>query len=134
MEKNFTSRKIHPHQVEALICDPKPILELDFKTLDPQTLSQKLCFQKQITNSGRMDGVCLYWIAHFDEELTISTSPLAADNHWGSCFLRNKTQEYDAGTMLEYIWTIDDMSEITTWNHQVRIKPPQNVVADSQAA
>lgn len=132
-ENNSDNRQIHPYQVEALLCDPEPILELDFKTLDPKTLPHKLSFKKKITNAGRMDGVCLYWIAHFDDELELSTSPLDADNHWGSCFLRSQTQDYDRGTTFEYDWKIDDMSEITTWNYQVKIMAPQKIVVGSLA-
>jgi hypothetical protein len=67
-----------------------------------------------------MDGVCVYWTAHFDDELSISTSPLAPHTHWGSWFMRTHTQEYDAGTELEFAWTIGELTEIRSWRYTLR--------------
>ena len=113
-------RTLHPHQAEALLCHPEPVLELDFRSLDPRALPDRFCVRKRITNPGRMDGVCVYWTAHFDDELEISTSPLAPHTHWGSWFMRADTQEYDAGAVLEFDWTIGELTEIRSWRYTMR--------------
>jgi protein arginine N-methyltransferase 1 len=113
-------RALHSHQVDALLCNPEPVLELDFRSLDPSTLPDRLCVRKRVTTPGRMDGVCVYWTAHFDDELELSTSPLAPHNHWGSWFMRGETQEYDAGTVLEFTWTIGELTEISSWRYTLR--------------
>jgi protein arginine N-methyltransferase 1 len=113
-------RTLHCHQAEALLCDPEPAFELDFKTLDPSSLPDRLSLKKRVTNPGRMDGVCVYWTAHFDDELDLSTSPVAPYTCWGSWFMRSDTKEYDAGTVLEFNWTIGELTEIRSWQYTMR--------------
>ena len=75
--------------MEATIGRPQPILEFDLNTIEPpDELPLRHRVERTATADTIVDGCCVWFEACFDDDTTLSTSPLGPVTSWGNRVFR----------------------------------------------
>src|SRR6476620_5908792 len=90
-------RQIDPGDVEFLLCDPEPVFTFDLTTLTLDQIPKRFFVSKPIIRAGQVDGICMYFRAIFDDDISLSTGPEAAKTHWWMLLYRTPARIYRAG-------------------------------------
>ncbi len=78
-----------PGSVSSSLDVPRPILEFDLMTLqDPDELVVDHVVERTASADTIVDGACVWFEAVFDDETTLTTSPLAPNTSWGNRLFR----------------------------------------------
>ena len=72
--------------------------------------------KKTIRTPGRMDGVCFYFRARFDDEIALATSPAGTRTNWGNLMFRTEGKRYEANDVISYRLTMKDPARPGTWS------------------
>jgi protein arginine N-methyltransferase 1 len=76
---------VRPRSVASTIGDPKPILEFDLATLPGiEALATEHVIERTAHADAIIDGIAIWFEARFDDETTLSTSPLDPVTSWGN--------------------------------------------------
>ena len=75
--------------------------------------------RKRIERRGHMDGVCMYFKAIFDADITFSTGPQAPKTHWPMLLYRTPACTCDAGEIFELQVEVPDLSDYLGWKWRV---------------
>jgi len=109
--------------VEHFLGEPEPALSVDLQTLLHESdLPRELRLSRTVVNAGRLDGFAVFFRAHVDEDLSLSSSPLDAGRapHWGFRILRSETDEFAEGDTIELTLTVGEWAEPDTWRWSQR--------------
>ena len=68
---------------------------------------------------GQVDGVCIYFKAIFDEDISFSTGPDSVKTHWPMLLYRTPVRIYRAGETFEMQVEVPDLSEHLGWAWQI---------------
>jgi precorrin-6B methylase 2 len=109
-------REIYPRDVEFLLCDPKPVFTFDLTTLTLDQIPKRFSVTKPIIRCGQVDGICMYFKATFDADISFSTGPDAVKTHWPMLLYRTPARFYRAGQIFEMQVEAPDLSEHIDWS------------------
>jgi protein arginine N-methyltransferase 1 len=106
---------LRPHSVQATIGRPQPILEFDLNTIEhPDELPLRRRVERTATADTIVDGCCVWFEACFDNDTTLSTSPLGPVTSWGNRVFR-LDQQIARGETLRLDVSLGDLVEPSTW-------------------
>lgn len=108
-------QRLLPGDVSHLLCIPEAFFSVDLLTADPDKPQKKFTFTKEITNAGMIDGFCLYFYIHFDEELSIKTDPFSAPTHWANQLFRVDSQYCKKGDRIRIEMEMGDYTKVSSW-------------------
>jgi len=104
-----------PGSVASTVGTPAPVLELDLHTLeDLDDLPTEHVIERTATADAIVDGACVWFEAIFDEETTLTTSPLATNTSWGNRMFR-LDREVAAGETLRLHLHMGQLVDASTW-------------------
>jgi protein arginine N-methyltransferase 1 len=112
-------REIYPRDVELLLCNPKPVFSFDLSTLTLDQLPNRFRVNKPIMRCGQVDGICMYFKATFDDDISFSTGPESAKTHWPMLLYRTRALKYRAGEIFEMQVEAPNLSEYHYWSWQI---------------
>ncbi|MGY9072272.1 MAG: methyltransferase domain-containing protein [Acidimicrobiales bacterium] len=106
---------VRPGSVAATLNTPEPVLEFDLHTLDGfDSLAVDHVVKRKATADVIVDGFCIWFEAIFDDETTLTTSPLAPITSWGNRLFRFDT-EVAAGETMRCHVHLGELVEPSTW-------------------
>jgi protein arginine N-methyltransferase 1 len=107
---------VRPGSVASTIGTPEPILEVDLGTLgDPGELPLEHVVERRADADAVVDGACVWFEAVFDDETTLTTSPLATNTSWGNRMFR-LDREIGAGQALRLHVHLGQLVDASTWS------------------
>jgi protein arginine N-methyltransferase 1 len=111
---------VRPGSVAATIGTPQPVLELDLHTLDGlASLPADHVVERTAGADAIVDGACVWFEALFDDEVTLTTSPLATNTSWGNRMFR-LDEEVGAGETLHLSVDLGRLVDASTWSVSLR--------------
>ncbi len=109
---------LRPHSVESTVGQPQPILEFDLNTIQhPDELPLRHHVERTSSTDTIVDGCCVWFEACFDDETTLTTSPLAPVTSWGNRVFR-LDQQIARGETLRLDVRLGELVEPSTWSVQ----------------
>ena len=102
-----------------MLCDPEPVFTFDLATLTLHQIPKRFSVSKPIIRRGQVDGVCIYFKAIFDEDISFSTGPDSVKTHWPMLLLPDTVRIYRVGEMFEMQVEVPDLSEHLGWAWQI---------------
>jgi protein arginine N-methyltransferase 1 len=115
---------LEPSAVEALLCEPEPILSFDLNAMDsPSELLTRARASRRVMRTGRMDGLALFFRVIFDEDLAFDTSPTGPVTHWRSRLFRTPARILDAGEAVSIELDVVDPTRFEAWRVGVQAGP-----------
>jgi protein arginine N-methyltransferase 1 len=107
---------LRPHSVESTIGEPQPVIEFDLNTLESlDSLPTRHIVERTASADTIVDGCCIWFEACFDDDTTLSTSPLAPVTSWGNRVFR-LDQEISRGETLRLDVRLGQLVEPSTWH------------------
>lgn len=109
--------------VDHFLGVPEPVLSIDLHTVNDDDLPRSLQFNRAVVNEGRFDGYAIYFQAHVDDDLTLSSGPLDRGRapHWGFRFLRTDRDYFEAGDEIEVHLSVGRWPDLDSWRwHHVK--------------
>ncbi|MGH1488164.1 MAG: methyltransferase domain-containing protein [Acidimicrobiales bacterium] len=107
---------IRPGSVIATMGTPKPILEFDLNTLESiAALPVDHVVERTATTDQIIDGLGVWFRASFDDETSMSTSPLAPVTSWGNRLFR-VDEAVAAGETRRWHVNLGDLVRPSTWS------------------
>jgi type I protein arginine methyltransferase len=104
-----------PGSVESMIGTPAPILGIDLATLeDVDAIPLDHVVARTAAHDAIVDGACVWFEAVFDDETTLTTSPLATNTSWGNRMFR-LDREIRAGEILRLDVHLGQLVDASTW-------------------
>jgi protein arginine N-methyltransferase 1 len=116
-------REIDPGDVEFLLCNAEPVFSFDLTTLTRDELPKRFCVSKPIVRRGQRDGICIYFKAIFDDDISLATGPDAVKTHWPMLLYRTVSRDYRAGEIFQLEIEVPDVSEHLDWSWQIGGEP-----------
>jgi protein arginine N-methyltransferase 1 len=111
----YLYRVTHPFPFGQLLCEPRPVVEIDLLSAGPADLPKRITYERKATKDGWFDGYCVYLSTAFDEEIGFDTSPTSPYTHWGAPFLRVSPRQVEAGETIRLDLSASDLSAPATW-------------------
>lgn len=106
---------LRPGSVASTLGEATPVLEFDLHTLDDlSALETDHLIERIATSDAIVDGCCVWFEASFDDEATLSTSPLAPLTSWGNRMYR-LDRTVSAGEVLRLGLHLGQLDEPSTW-------------------
>ena len=112
-------REIYPEDVEFPLCEPEPVFTFDLANLTLEQIPKRFSARKPIIRGCQADGICIYFKAIFDDDISISTGPDAAKTHWPMLLYRTPARTYDAGEIFAMQVEVPELSEHRGWSWQI---------------
>ena len=116
-------QRVLPGDASYFLCVPESFYSFDLLTIQPDLLPKKFTIRKKIINPGIMDGFCMYFHIHFDEELSIKTDPFEKPTHWLSQIFRIKPMTCKKGEIVEIELEIEDCTKVDSWKFNYTVLP-----------
>ncbi len=107
--------RLKPDEIEVLLCEPEPIYTIDLHEVEDGTLPASLEYRRPVMNPGELHGFCVYFQAHFDEELSLVNLPSGRRLSWSLPLLRVEKDEYRSGDLLKFRLDARDLAHPATW-------------------
>ncbi len=105
-----------PGSVAATIGRPEPLVEFDLATLDAaDSLPRRHLIERTATEDAVVDGVGVWFEAVFDDETTLTTSPLAPITSWGNRVFR-LDREIERGETLRLSVDLGVLVDPDSWS------------------
>lgn len=105
-----------PGAVEATVGTPEPVMEFDLNTLDSvESLPRRHRIERTAESDVIVDGLCVWFEAVFDDDTTLTTSPLAPLTSWGNRVIR-LDREVLAGERVAYDLDLYHLVDASTWS------------------
>jgi type I protein arginine methyltransferase len=121
--EGYLYRNYNPLPLDAFLTEPQPIVDVDLLTATPAELPTSVRYSETVRTQGILHGFCVFFEARFDEELSITTSPVdpARAVHWAVPMLRAQRQKVHPGdtVSLNLEWT--DLAVPPTWRWAVEV-------------
>ena len=115
---DYYFREIYPEDVEFLLCDPAPLFAFDLSNLSREQLPKRFSTSKPVKRCGQRDGICIYFKAIFDDDISFSTGPQSAKTHWPMLLYRTFARIYRAGETFSLKIEAPDLSDYHVWAWQ----------------
>ena len=113
---SYKSRFIQPSAIDTYLCNPEPILRFDMNEmmLDDE-LPRKLKCSKQVSHTGQLDGLSIFFKVIFDDTLYFDTSPLHKYTCWDKCLMRLESKSYNEGDIIHLDIDMADITNVNSW-------------------
>ena len=107
--------------LQVLICEvlTVPWASLDLATLTLDQRPTRFSASKRIKRGGQLDGVCMYFKATFDADISFCTGPDSPRTHWPMLLYRTPARGYDVGDSFNMQVEIPDLSDHLGWSWQI---------------
>jgi protein arginine N-methyltransferase 1 len=118
--------------VDHFLGEPEPILSVDLHTLNEADLPLTIRFTRVVRNPGRLDGYVVYFRAHVDADLVLSSGPLDPGRapHWGFRFLRTDRDDFRVGDKIDVQLSVGRWTDLDSWRwSHVKRRPEEAVLA-----
>ena len=116
-ESAYYFREIYPGDVEFLLCEPEPVFTFDLANLTLEQIPKRFSVRKPIVRRGQANGICIYFKAIFDDDISISTGPDSAKTHWPMLLYRTPARIHlPANTPIR---SNSDLSGRRGWSWQI---------------
>ncbi|HEY8525147.1 MAG TPA: 50S ribosomal protein L11 methyltransferase [Acidimicrobiales bacterium] len=103
--------------VAHFLTEPAPAVTFDLDTLPgSHHLPRVVEAARPVTRAGGLDGFCVYFRAIFDDEISLTTSPLAPPTSWGTRIFRTPHTPCDAGDELAWRVELTDLTNPGSWS------------------
>lgn len=112
-------REIVPRDVEFLLCDPEPVFTFDLCTLTVGQIPKRVSVRKPVRRRGEVNGICMYFKAIFDDEISFCTGPDAVKTHWPMFLYRTPARLYDIGEIFQMQVELPELSEHLCWSWRI---------------
>ena len=112
-------REIYPGDVEFLLCEPEPVFTFDLANLTLEQIPKRFSVRKPIVRRGQANGICIYFKAIFDDDISISTGPDSAKTHWPMLLYRTPAHIHGAGEIFAMQVEVPDLSGHRGWSWQI---------------
>jgi protein arginine N-methyltransferase 1 len=114
----YRLKQLRAHSVERMLATPEPLFEFDLENVRPGTIPKSFDYRRTIAKAGRLDGLCFYWQAMFDDDIVLDTHPQAEDrpNHWPNLLYRTKAELVSDGQEIEYDIVLQDLTSFLEWS------------------
>jgi protein arginine N-methyltransferase 1 len=109
-------REIYPRDVEFLLCEPEPVFTFDLCTLTVGQIPKRLSVSKPVGRRGEVSGICMYFKAVFDDEISFCTGPDAVKTHWPMLLYRTPARLYGVGEIFQMQVELPELSEHLCWS------------------
>ncbi len=107
---------IRPGSVAATMGTPEPILDVDLNTLESvAALPLDHVVERTASTEQIIDGLGVWFTVSFDEETSMTTSPLAPVTSWGNRMFR-VDKAVNAGETRRWHVNLGDLVEPSTWS------------------
>jgi len=118
-ESSYYFREIYPQDIEVLLCHPEPVFAFDLTTLTLDQIPTRFSLSKPITRNGQVDGICMYFTAAFDKDISFSTGSQAAKTHWPMLLYRTPVRIYRARETFNLQVEAHQLSEYLDWTWKI---------------
>jgi protein arginine N-methyltransferase 1 len=115
-DRLYYFREIYPRDVEFLLCDPEPVFTFDLCTLTVGQIPKRFSVSKPVRRRGEVSGICMYFKAIFDDEISFSTGPDAVKTHWPMFLYRTPARLYDVGEIFRMQVELPGLSDHLCWS------------------
>ncbi len=112
---NYQVQRITPASVRHLLCEPKPIMRFDLETMRADDLPRSISYENTAVRGGRVDGLCIYFKALFDDDVAIETSPVGQLTSWTMTMYRLPAAQVQPGQTLRYRLEIESILDDRSW-------------------
>lgn len=114
---NYLCRKIQPTDVDVFLSEPEPLFHFNLENVRVGEVPLKYDYKRRVIRTGTFDGICLYFVAAFDDEINIDTNPKAAirPTHWSTFMFRVPSRAVSEGDIIRFDLTIRDLTWHGTW-------------------
>lgn len=121
--EGYLYRGYNPPRLDAFLAEARPIVDVDLLTVVPDELPGCVRYVETASRDGVLHGFCVFFEAHFDEELSITTSPVdpARAVHWAVPILRAQRREVKAGDIVSLALKWTDLAVPATWSWAVDV-------------
>jgi type I protein arginine methyltransferase len=119
MAPDYLFKELHQWEYSRFLCDSVPVLSFDLTTLDVADLPSAFESSRAVTTAGRLDGLAVHFVARFDDEISISTSPFSPRTCWRVPLLRMESRAYEVGERVAIKVAAPDLSNVRTWTWSV---------------
>jgi protein arginine N-methyltransferase 1 len=106
---------VYPCDLEQCLCDPIPIIRFDLETMNQDDIPTRIAYRNTAVRDGRIDGICIYFKAFFDQEVIIDSSLSGMTTNWGRYMYRIEATGVNAGEAVEYDLEIGSLINDGTW-------------------
>jgi precorrin-6B methylase 2 len=114
---SYQTHHLRDGAVSHFLTEPKPAVVVDLHRIDdPDQVPTLVDEARTVVTPGILDGFCVYFQTHFDDDLGFSTSPLAPPMHWGNRLFRVPQQTYETGDKLAYRIELAVLTRGSTWS------------------
>lgn len=83
----YRRRLVYANQVARRLCDPAPLFEIDLEEATGTALPTALHRRARVSAPGRVDGLCVSFVARFDDDLYLDSSPCAPADRRPTSFM-----------------------------------------------
>jgi protein arginine N-methyltransferase 1 len=108
-------RTISVAMVEHCLCAPKPIMSFDLETMEEGDIPRFLRYENVAAREGRIDGLCIYFKATFDDDLAIETTPTGHVTSWAMLLYRMEQTWVTKGEAVAYDLAIESILKDDAW-------------------
>ncbi|ATB31122.1 methyltransferase domain-containing protein [Melittangium boletus] len=115
LDPAYFTRIIRPQDVERSLCEASPVFTLDLETLRAGSLPKRLELERPVVRGGRMDGLCLFYRAHFDSSLSYDTFPERPRACAPVMLLRTDARDFARYETIRLELSLPDLADVTTW-------------------
>jgi protein arginine N-methyltransferase 1 len=119
----YRYRVLRPFPLNHFLCDPQPVVSVDLATVGPDDLPTRISFEREVVSAGFVDGYCVYFDAHFDDELWFTSSPAERSTNWGIPLLRVEGPRVEPGDRLRFSLSALDLADPESWSWSSRVLP-----------
>lgn len=122
-------RRLTPHMVDSLLANPEPAVYADLETMSLYDIPRRIEIRRTVTRPGRLDGVCTWFRAIFDEEISFTTQPTASDvRSWTVPMLRLESRELQAGDEIRLVLKMEDFADPDTYTWEYSVSRAESAV------
>jgi type I protein arginine methyltransferase len=114
---HYSNLQIEHNAVDHFLCKPEACLSFDLNEMNDKAELPKLIeVSKRVIQSGSMDGICLYFRAIFDDEITLDNSPLHTRTSWKNFLFRTESKHYTVGDFVSFRLNMEVPFSYETWS------------------
>lgn len=118
-DSTYYFREIYPDDVEFFLCEPEPVFSFDLATLTLNQIPKRFSVSKPVMRSGQLSGICMYFRAIFDEDISFSTGPDAGRTHWPMLLYRSPMRLYRSGEIFQMEVDVPDLADYCDWSWKI---------------
>lgn len=103
--------------VSHLLAIPEPLVRFDLGEIDSEdAVARTFEEARPVVQAGTLDAFCVYFRAVFDDDISLTTSPLEKPTSWGTRLFRVPQRSYEVGDKIEYRIELTEMTRPGTWS------------------